>query len=735
MATYCVGYVRVSVDKTGEKVSPEQQEHAIREYARRKGWEVYKVYRDIDVSGGSMDRPQFNKMLEDIETTNLKNIVFWNLSRYTRDFFDFVDMTRQLQEKQVNLWTAEDDTNIDLRNWSYNSMYSLFKAMFAHQQRTDIRNTVIANMNQMVIDGYSIGAPAMFGLKKVKIKTPDGKTRTSYDYDTPEKVELVRLIYKLYTEDYMTDMEIVRFLNENYPHMVDVENAVKYRKGKAKEFMNENSILKWNKSKVARILTSTQATGYACKTRVKLTKKKHKKLPEDQWIWSKNFTDGGSPDFPALVDLDTWFKAQQIRKSRNPKERKNYEPKRFNSPYLLSGLLRCGYCSYAMSGRKEKSSTKDIIHKYYYCRTHSHLGAACPNKKNVPVARVDNVVLRLFGNTATILRIIKTIAQYQNDNKNQEIEFVNKLNALENRIRVLNEEIEKDMESFRYTNHESVKRRFMQSIEEKEAELQQVKQEKDMLIQSKKSSALSNVDLHDLVSMLLRTDEIISEENTPTLRRYLERVIDFVAYYEDKVVIYLSFGKRDIRVEAPIDEKNIKKAEFEKQQRLIQKAKGNLSEEVDKRVLLRMLAYLWDKRELTIDEQKTLETVIWILEEYNKKLAESGEAVPFDLAGIIEQNGDLLLIPAHTLVRAVSICTRRRTSAAHARRGASRPTAPGCPGRCSTGSICRSKCPGRCCMPPSPTAGRPRRCASASWLPRSGSSCAPRQPASGGTAI
>lgn len=334
MATYCVGYVRVSVDRTGEKVSPEQQEYAIREYARRKGWEVYEVYRDIDVSGGSMaDRPQFNRMLLEIEKVNIKNIVFWNLSRYTRDFFDFVDMTRQLQGKQVNLWTAEDDNNIDLRNWSYNSMYALFKAMFAHQQRTDTRNTVVANMNQMVLDGYSIGAPALFGLKKVKIKNADGKTRTSYEFDAQEKVDLVRLIYKMYVEDYLTDMEIVRFLNQNYAHMVDIENAVKYRKGKAKEFMNGNSILKWNSSKVARILTSTQATGYACKTREKISKKKHRKLPESEWIWSRNFVEGKEPDFPALVDLNTWFKAQDIRKSRNPKERKEYEPRRYNPEF------------------------------------------------------------------------------------------------------------------------------------------------------------------------------------------------------------------------------------------------------------------------------------------------------------------------------------------------------------------------------------------------------------------
>ncbi|MFH5183101.1 recombinase family protein [Paenibacillus sp. TAB 01] len=672
MAVYCVGYVRVSVDKTGEKVSPEQQADAIRSFAHRNGWEVYEIYRDIDVSGGSMvGRPEFNRMLMDIQKLNIKTIVFWNLSRYTRDFFDFIDMTRQLQAQQVNLWTAEDNNNIDLRNWNYNSMYSIFKAMFAHQQREDIRATVKANFNKMVADGHSIGSPAMFALKKCKIKFRIGDkevTRTSYEYDDMEKVELVRLIYKMYTEDNVTDMEIVRFLNQNYSHLVDVEAVKKYRKGKAKDLMDGKSVLKWNKSKIVRILSSTQATGYACKTREKVSKIKHRKLPESEWIWSNNFLEGKEPDFPPLVDLETWFKAQHIRKSRNPKERKEYEPRRFNSPYLLSGLLRCGCCSYAMTGRKERGSTTQTIHHYYYCRTHSSLGAACDNKDNVPCRVIDDVVLRLFGNTATILAIIKTIAEHQENNKDREQNYINKLSGLENRIRVLNDEIEKDMDSFRYTTSENVKRRFMESIDEKENELQKVKKEKELFVKGQESASVKKINLHELVGMLLKTPELIADEQRPVLRRYLETIIECVFYYKDKVVIHLKFAKRDIRVEVdnPDDEK-VKKAEFEKQQRLIERVKGNIAEEVDHRKLLYMLSYLWDKKELTEDEGTVLQTVAYVLEEYNKRLVE--EAVPFDLAGIASknaENGDLLVIPAHPLAHAAIMGRRQRLTPARA---------------------------------------------------------------------
>lgn len=143
---------------------------------------------DISVSGGNMiDRPAFNQMLKDIEQYNIKHVCFYDLTRYTRNIFDFMDMTRKLQEKGVQLHSVYDNRLIDLQNWNSDALLSIILALFGHNEREVIRSKVASNMEQLARDGYSVGGPAPFGLKKVDITTPEGKTRGSYAYDTPEK--------------------------------------------------------------------------------------------------------------------------------------------------------------------------------------------------------------------------------------------------------------------------------------------------------------------------------------------------------------------------------------------------------------------------------------------------------------------------------------------------------------------------------------------------------------------
>ena len=63
------GYVRVS--KVGGRggegfISPDVQEKAIREWAARAGVEIVIQPHELDVSGGTMDRPVFNTIMERI---------------------------------------------------------------------------------------------------------------------------------------------------------------------------------------------------------------------------------------------------------------------------------------------------------------------------------------------------------------------------------------------------------------------------------------------------------------------------------------------------------------------------------------------------------------------------------------------------------------------------------------------------------------------------------------------
>jgi site-specific DNA recombinase len=87
-------YVRVSSEQQADKVSPETQESDARAYCEGKGYQVIDVYRDtekyrigrrlVEPSGTRNDRPQFLRLMGDVDSGKLDVIVAWREDRLYR---------------------------------------------------------------------------------------------------------------------------------------------------------------------------------------------------------------------------------------------------------------------------------------------------------------------------------------------------------------------------------------------------------------------------------------------------------------------------------------------------------------------------------------------------------------------------------------------------------------------------------------------------------------------------
>ena len=101
MALPLSGYVRVSRvgDREGEGfISPEVQERAIREWAERQGVEVVMQPAELNVSGGTMDRPVFNKIMERIRHGESGGIVVYKTDRFARSLLGAITVMAELGE-------------------------------------------------------------------------------------------------------------------------------------------------------------------------------------------------------------------------------------------------------------------------------------------------------------------------------------------------------------------------------------------------------------------------------------------------------------------------------------------------------------------------------------------------------------------------------------------------------------------------------------------------------------
>jgi DNA invertase Pin-like site-specific DNA recombinase len=89
-------YTRISKDTEGTELGVQRQEQDCRREADRRGWEVVQVYTDNDVSATrSKVRPEYQRMIRDIESGHIQAVVVWAVDRLTRtprELEDIIDL-------------------------------------------------------------------------------------------------------------------------------------------------------------------------------------------------------------------------------------------------------------------------------------------------------------------------------------------------------------------------------------------------------------------------------------------------------------------------------------------------------------------------------------------------------------------------------------------------------------------------------------------------------------------
>ena len=84
---YCYGYVRVSTSGQ-EELSPDSQTALLKEYAKKNGMIILKIFYELGISGRKADkRPEFQKMIALAKSDDhpVDYIVVLKISRFGRN--------------------------------------------------------------------------------------------------------------------------------------------------------------------------------------------------------------------------------------------------------------------------------------------------------------------------------------------------------------------------------------------------------------------------------------------------------------------------------------------------------------------------------------------------------------------------------------------------------------------------------------------------------------------------
>lgn len=115
----CAIYTRKSSENGLEKEynSLDAQRDACENYIKVKAHENWKMlpdrYDDGGISGGTLERPALQRMMEDIRAGKVDVVVVYKIDRLSRSMFDFLGMIKFFDEHNVSFVSITQDLNTD----------------------------------------------------------------------------------------------------------------------------------------------------------------------------------------------------------------------------------------------------------------------------------------------------------------------------------------------------------------------------------------------------------------------------------------------------------------------------------------------------------------------------------------------------------------------------------------------------------------------------------------------
>ena len=198
VAAYC----RVSTDKEDQANSFEAQQRYFRDYIERQpDWELQGIYADEGFSGTSTNkRVEFNKMLHAAELGQIDLIVTKEVSRFTRNTVDALQITRELRRRGVGVLFLND--SLDTRTNDGELRLTIMSSFAQDESR---RTSERSKWGQM----RSMEKGVVFGGSLLGYDVIGGKMTVN-----PEGAEVVRLIFHKYLQERKGCSTIARELRE-----------------------------------------------------------------------------------------------------------------------------------------------------------------------------------------------------------------------------------------------------------------------------------------------------------------------------------------------------------------------------------------------------------------------------------------------------------------------------------------------------------------------------------------
>lgn len=378
-------YCRLSRDDNmdSESNSIQNQRKILQKAAKDKGYTDTIFFVDDGITGTTMKRPGFQKMLTAIEAGYISAVFVKDLSRLGRNYIEVGKLTEEFFPlHDIRLVAVSDGVDSDEGEDDFTPFKNIMNEYYAKDisKKRRIVNKMKGNAGVPL-------SPPPYGY----IKNPDDPRFWVVE---PEAAEVVRRIYRMALEGYGLAETAAQLAADG------VVNPTYYWRSRGTSRGGSKSTVeptKWGHTTVKKILTLQEYCGDVINFKSYSKSYKMKKRienPEENRAIFLNVHE-------AIIDRQTWEKVQALQKGTRRKK-----PTVTQEPSVFSGLLKCPECGGNLNFHFNQSN-HDI--KFFSCQNHNSGYRKCSKTHYIRLDFLEQVVLY------EVKRLACFASEYEND--------------------------------------------------------------------------------------------------------------------------------------------------------------------------------------------------------------------------------------------------------------------------------------------------------------------------------
>lgn len=333
-------YIRVSTEeqaKEGYSISAQKQK--LKAFCIAQDWDIAGTYVDEGISAKDMNRPQLQRMIQDVKDEKIDCVLVYRLDRLTRSVLDLYKLLEIFDKNECKFKSA---TEVYDTTTAMGRMFITIVAALAQWERENLGERVRMGIYEKVRQGKYAHNRRPFGYN-LDLKTSELTI-------IEDEAKTVRSIVDLY-------------LNKGY----GVNRICKYLNERGIVTRDKNA---WTDNPLMKLLKNPLYKGT-----IKWT---------DLLVENK---------VPPIIDESTWNKIQ-----KTIEKRRTTPPNVVASDYYFSGKVRCQKCGYPLIGYKVYTvlATGDkVTYKNYRCSRKK--SGECKGSRNVSEIKLERTFIDFIG--------------------------------------------------------------------------------------------------------------------------------------------------------------------------------------------------------------------------------------------------------------------------------------------------------------------------------------------------